>query len=37
VVMYMIGCGAAVGSLVAAVLQRRQYFTPRHQLRSDYL
>jgi putative ABC transport system permease protein len=37
VVMYMIACGAAVGSLVAAVLVRRQLFTPRHQLRSEYL
>jgi putative ABC transport system permease protein len=37
VVMYMIACGAAVGSLVAAVLVRRQLFTSRHQLRSDYL
>jgi putative ABC transport system permease protein len=37
VVMYMIACGAAVGSLVAAVLVRRQLFTARHQLRSEYL
>jgi putative ABC transport system permease protein len=37
VVMYMIACGAAVGSLVAALLMRRQFFTPRHQLRSEYL
>lgn len=37
VVMYMIACGAAVGSLVAAVLVRRQLFTARHQLRTEYL
>jgi putative ABC transport system permease protein len=37
VVMYMIACGAAVGSLVAAVLVRRQVFTARHQLRTEYL
>jgi putative ABC transport system permease protein len=37
VVMYMIACGAAVGSLVAASLVRKQVFTARHQLRSEYL
>jgi putative ABC transport system permease protein len=37
VVMYMIGCGAAVGSLVAALLLRRQLFTPRHRLRAELL
>lgn len=37
VVMYMIAGGAAVGSLVAATLVRRQFFTERHQLRSEYL
>lgn len=37
VVMYMVACGAAVGALAAAVLVRRQAFTARHQLRTDYL
>jgi len=37
VVMYMIASGAAIGSLVAALLMRRQLFTQRHQLRSEYL
>jgi putative ABC transport system permease protein len=37
VVMYMIACGAAVGSLVAAALVRREVFTARHQLRCEYL
>ncbi len=37
VVMYMIACGAAVGSFVAAAMIRRQLFTVRHQLRSEYL
>jgi putative ABC transport system permease protein len=37
VVMYMIACGAAVGSVVAALLVRGQLFTHRHQLRPEYL
>lgn len=37
VVMYMIACGAAIGSVVAAWLVRRQHFTPRHQLRGELL
>jgi len=37
VVMYMIACGAGVGSLVAAVQMRRLFFTRRHQVRSDML
>ena len=37
VVMYMIACGAAIGSVVAALLVRKQIFTERHQLRSEFL
>ena len=37
VVMYMIACGAAVGALTAALLIRRQLFTSRHQLKTEYM
>jgi len=37
VIMYMVASGAAVGSFVAVQLLRRQLFTQRHQLRSDYV
>jgi len=37
VVMYMIACGAGVGSLVAALQMRRQFFTGRHQIRAEML
>jgi putative ABC transport system permease protein len=35
VVMYMIACGAGVGSLVAALQMRRLFFTERHRIRSE--
>jgi putative ABC transport system permease protein len=37
VVMYMIACAAAIGSLVAASLVRSQHFTSRHQLKVEPL